>query len=142
MSKKTIKIKSHSHCAIYADYKTPWEDVWLELKVRRKKIYLAPCILSLSSLKSDIEIEKEISQIRPYSKDLKRLLHILNELSSGCKYYIEDFEDTTPNIYVGKEAIDRKAIEYALDFYLRQLGHLKSEPRFEWVKPRLCTISM
>ncbi len=57
---KSIRVISMSYCAIDAQHTTPWEDIWLIFKDRRKTRRYGPCIISYTHLENDLAHNKEM----------------------------------------------------------------------------------
>jgi len=151
MAKKTIKMICFGPIAVGPQYQSPWEDVWIECCLgKRKRLKEGPCIVGTYALQSDINIQKKI--IEDYPPDwrdgnLNNLLRIKSEFSKGVRFALLDLEmkTGTPDIFVNQELIDRKAAEGAVAWYLEKKGVLKSEPRFSWRNPHgsiACPVSL
>lgn len=149
MNKKTIRMFCHGPAALGPEYRSPWEDVWLQYKVRRRVVKEGPCFMGLAALYSDIWIEREMLKKtgemskrkgcadwqEHHEKRLNEYLEIKRHLETE-PFYCDNWERSVNNIYIaGKSEIGRRDIEEATAWYLRKKGVLKSEPRFRWNKP-------
>lgn len=137
MSKKTIRMICFGPVAVDPRNGSPWEDVWLRYKVRRKLVREGPCFVSRTALESDIWIEEEMLKdgFKREELQLDELVNIKNNFDAGLDYFCDDWNNGIPNIYINKETICRKDIEDATAWYLREKGVLKSGVRFNWNKP-------
>lgn len=149
LNKKTVTCISVSPGAVYREYKTLWDDVWLRLWNRRRRVYLGPCVMSLEYARQEIKIAKSVEKMGVehgcaddpcemwgsiwWSGIVARLESGREEIIIFNSVGIDDY----PNIVVAKDLLTRKDIEEALRFYLRQIGCLKGAVRFRWKKPRL-----
>jgi hypothetical protein len=124
-----------------SQYQSPWEDVWIECSLGKRKILKeGPCIVGAYDLESEIRMQRELDEKHPseWRDDyLENLLRIKSEFSQGNRFALLDssMKTGTPDIFVNQKWIDRRAAEEAIEWYLRKKGILKSEPRFRWKKP-------
>lgn len=150
MNKKTIRMFCFGPVAADPKADSPWEDVWLQYVMRRRIVKEGPCFVGMAGLDSDIWIEeraiadsekmsrrKGCADWREHHEErLNELLDIRRHLESN-RFHCDNWESGLPNIYVaGKKYLNRKDIEMATAWYLREKGVLKSEARFRWNKPR------
>ena len=150
MTKKTIRMFCFGPVGLDAKCESPWEDVWLQYNIRRRIVKEGPCFMGVAALDSDIwSAERMIAESEKMSKRkgcanwrehqeerLDELLSIKRHLESN-RFYCDNWESGLPNIYVaGRKYLNRKDVESATAWYLREKGVLKSEARFRWNKPR------
>lgn len=60
----------------------------------------------------------------------------MERLNKGELFVVknDNFSNRFPDIYINTESINRKWAERAVEWYLREKGILKSQPRFSWNK--------
>jgi len=137
--KKTIRVSCYGPIALYPEYMSPWEDIWITYKVRRKKVHKGPCFIA----GVDDEIEKEnffIEKLGHTDREiLDDLLAIKKRFDAGEKYVIQN-DDDMPNIYINCDGLTKKEVEKAIEWYLRKKDVLESIPRFRWNKPKFIAI--
>lgn len=139
MSKKTIKMVCYGPIAFNSKYNSPWEDVWINYKIKRKVIQEGPCFIC----GVDSEIEREEWMIEKYPEHaeyrgsrLKELYKIKERFLAGEEFVIlEPVRKGMPNIYINRDKMFRKDVEDATEWHLKRTGALKSKPRFKWFKP-------
>jgi len=137
-NKKTIRCFCYGPITLHPKNESPWEDVWIQYKVRRKTVKEGPCFLSREALKGDIRFEKMLVEKHPNLAkhyNVNELILIDSLFDTGIEYFVDDSADGIPNIYINKPSITKDIVEEALTWYLRQKGVLKSVPRFQWKKP-------
>lgn len=142
MSKKTITLICHGPVGLDPRNSSSWEDVWIQYEVGRKKISEGPEMVC--GVEGEIEDAKwRIDYCnRKYKKadkwnveQLALLLEIRKRFEEGEKFAIGGCpEKGLPVIYINCAEMRQKEIEKGIEFYLRQKGVLKSEPRFVWKK--------
>jgi len=135
---KKIIVESSSYLAIYKDYKTPWEDVWLTTTVKpgRKKLKLAPCLIGRKSLEDDLLWEKKFKN---EDNDLfsqeeydhcKNVLKIINKE----EYFYHYFNDKNIlDIYSPKDYIDREEAEKMIGELMKK--YLVDSVKCKWKRP-------
>ena len=147
--KKTITCISYDPVARYPRYATPWDDVWVHLWIRRRRVCLGPCVMGLAHARQRLEIALEVeaagaredvepgSPYAPWGSAWWK--SAISRLESGHERVIvfkPEGIDDCPNVIMAKDYLTRPDIEEALRFYL--LSYLKGgEARFRWKKPRL-----
>lgn len=142
MAKKTIKMICFGPIAVGPQYESPWEDVWIEYHLGKKKVVKeGPCIIGTYDLQSEINIQNKLSDSLPSEwrdKHIDDLLRIKSEFSRGNKFALQDLEmkSDVPNIYVNTEWVTQKTAEEAIEWYLKKKGVLKGKARFNWRKPK------
>ena len=132
MSKKTIRMICFGSIAFDPKSESPWEDVWLRYKVKRKLVCEGPCFVSRQALDGDIwRAERYVAQ----TKELAFLIGVRDLFDSGGEFAADNWTSGLPNIYVNYKHLCRRDIEAATEWYLREKGVLKSDARFRWNKP-------
>ena len=149
MAKKKVLIRSLSPHAIYPDYLSPWEDVLVQICMKRKKVVFSPCICSLTELDNHINLCEEIIEIDPfnwrYEKELRRLKMIKESfnINHGIKVWYDDkdtCENEYPIVYVPEEMLDKPIIEKAIEAFLASKG-FKRNFRLSWKRPKTFVLS-
>lgn len=129
----------HSPIALYSEYKTPWADVWIKLKLRpNKRIYFAPCIASLTNLESEIDFKRELIDKFPkhkevYTKDLNKLLEIKEKLNYEYFVYVP-LSGGCCDLYVAEPCITKSIAEKVMQKYLANEGY--HVINFKWQRPK------
>ena len=139
---KKIIVESSSYLAIYKDYKTPWEDVWLitTIKPGRKKLKLGPCLIGRKSLEGDLLWEEKFKNEDKdlfYQEEYDLLKNALEAIDKG-EYFYHYFkgEDglNIPDIYSPKDYIDREEAEKMIgDLMMKKYGF--NEIKCKWKRP-------
>jgi len=147
--KKTIRIRTLSPHAVYRDYRSPWDDVWIDFKMRRRRVHFGPCIESSGNLmvaidcaERSLEVMRELdhraSSIAEQEEYVDELRAIARHFADGGEFFVHDVhEPGCPDIYVRGEYLTRERIERALELFLRERGYLKGTVRFNWVRPSI-----
>lgn len=144
MNKKTIMLICYGPVGLDPRNSSPWEDVWIEYEVNRKKISEGPEMIcgvddEIKTMKRKIDYNiKKYGEADDWGlKELNLLLDVKKRFDAGDKYFIcGNIEKRLPTIYINCAEMRQKEVEEAIEFYLRQKGVLKSEPRFIWKKNR------
>ncbi len=151
--KKTVRIKGMTPHAVYRDYRSPWDDVWIDFKNRRRKVHFGPCIESSGNLRFAIESAERIldyliredcsiESVTEQCEYLAELEAIAQHFASGGEIFVHDVhEPGCPDIYIRGEYLTRGRIERALELFLRRRGYLKGAVRFSWVRPSISACS-
>ena len=141
MQKKTIRVSSGMPMYIKGCV-VPWDDISFRFNIgRKKKISWYPCIIGLTSLRSDIRISKSLLSKDKigdqWRKDIEEELTLYNTiLNSGRPYWMKgNREDGAwDNIYYPSEYLDKIDIERAFAFGLEQRYGITTPLRFRWDK--------
>lgn len=130
--KKTIRVS----CYGVVNMDSPWEDVWISFKKKRKKVYYAPTIIGRNDLEFCLKFEKELLSENPIfeKSTLNEYEGILSEFEKGVRFSATKIDTPFPDIYINKDMINKEYIEKAISWFLIKTGELKSEPRFRWNK--------
>lgn len=124
MPKKTLSLRSHHGHQYDPRYRTGWTDVWVRFHVRRRPIELGPCIISRK------DIEGEIACGLTAAEDV--------QLPDGgwtfCLPYVDQdgLSAPWPNICVNQDWVDKRSIEAAIGWYLRERYGFTSAFRIRW----------
>lgn len=139
-NKKRVICSGHGPIFCGKQYKSPWEDVWIRWKERRKTKYHAPVLISLPLARFDLSVAEELVKKYPEEKefrdDLVSLQGIISTLEAGA-YYIKDF-DKFPTLYTPKDYIDQAEAEKLLSMLLIEHKNLK----FDWRRPKIVVTPM
>ena len=131
-SKKKIRCTCYGPIACGKEYVSPWEDVWISWKERRKTKRAALTVIGTEHTKSEYEMAQEHYEetgeawwIDEASKNWP--------FPRGIEYFI--FEGN--NIYCNKQYINRNTTEEMIAAFLgMKIEHLK----FEWKRPKFIII--
>lgn len=143
--KKTIRLFCYGPIAASPKAEVGWEDVWITYEVKRKIKKEGPTLLTYPDIIFDIKMNKELydeNKEEDYASDfldeLNDLTDAKNKLDNGDQFtVIRNICDGKgmPLIVTKREWINKRHAEEMIEWYLRQMGILKSEPRFKWNKP-------
>jgi hypothetical protein len=147
---KKVYIRSHGPLW-WPDQKVGWEDVWLRFHVRRRTVYMAPCLVSREHLKSDIAIYTSIANdpkapTRLFHREaVKELEALLRQLDDQPVVVLQHQPGTKPRpdrdgyglaeVYTRQPWIDKAEAQRMLDVYLGAMGI--RDCHYKWKRPAL-----
>tara|TARA_Y100000310_G_scaffold279517_1_gene298676 strand:- start:9794 stop:10213 length:420 start_codon:yes stop_codon:yes gene_type:complete len=127
MSKKTLLLSNMEGHQYYPEHRTGWSDTWVEFHLRRKKIHLGPCLLSVA----DLDREREM-----FGDDPEKYGYEEPVFPDGdwefCLPYPDEDDRGTPNIAVNSPFVNKDLIERAIGWYVRRTYGLTAEFRYRW----------
>ena len=145
--KKRILAITHSPIAVHPRYETTWADIWIRLWMRNKRVYLGPTLCGLLDLEGKIEIAAKMLDEygEKHAASLRGLREMHAALVAGAPALVDpaDRDSGMPTVYVAEPRFNRKQAATALEFLLRDLGHVAAGApiRFSWKKPELFVLS-
>lgn len=128
-SKKSILLSNHEGLQYDPSYGVIWSDTWVKFKLRRKTIYLAPTLESMTSIDRDREMFGSDPEFYSYEEP---------KLPQGCNwdycmpYPADDDDPNIPTIVINQPWVTKSGTEGAIGWYIRQRFGVTTGLRFRW----------
>ena len=139
---KQIKVRCYGPITVDPDYPSLWEDVYLSWtqKPGRKRMEIAPCLVSKTDLISDLLTHKNMQEdgAADFSEDIERLEKALSTIENG-HYYIYDKDNPLTDMCTPKEYIDKKEAEKMIRLIMIEYGY--DNVKLKWERPKMVIIS-
>lgn len=144
-SRKRIRLACHGVLSAGPQYKTPWEDIWMQWKGKpgRRTYYAAPMLGCAAELRGDIEISMEAAIRHPdlkanFEQDIAVDMALLKDLETqeftdDSRFYPGHDRPALANVYVEADGIDRALATRMLEFYLAKYYQVRN-PKLKWPK--------
>jgi hypothetical protein len=118
--KKTITLTNYEGHQHDPNHGTPWSDTWVTFHVRRRRVTIGPCILTVANAEGEYD-----------------LFGMKAEFPDGDWVYCLPYGDAIdgmPDIAVNAPLITKGHIEGAVCWYLRELLGVTAELKIRWSK--------
>jgi len=126
MPKKTILLSNNEGHQYDPEYGTTWSDTWAEFHLRRKKVNIGPCLVSMT----DLDREREL-----FGGDPKKYGYEEPDLPEGGWDFClpeGDSDEGIPTIAINGPWVTKYLIEKAIGWYIRRRYGVTAELRFRW----------
>jgi hypothetical protein len=139
---KLIHVSCWGPIAFSNKYKSPWEDVWISWtgKPGRTKYRLAPCLISLTDLKDNIELTQTLQKENPdidWSDEIEELTNAFENTFLG-NIFVANPKDKLTNIYTPMEFITREEANNMIRELMKFYNFDKI--RIKWSRPKMLVI--
>ncbi len=126
--KKTVTLMNREGHQFYPEYGTGWSDTWVEFHKGRRKIYIGPCLHSLTSIENERKLYSGDPDLYGWTEP------ILPE--GNWDFCLPDKEHNReiPDILINSEWVTKAGIEGAVKWYLREYHGVTAEIRWRWKK--------
>jgi len=121
-----------------ARYQSPWEDVWIRWREKRKRKYAGTTLMGMKSLEFDLRCYTETeTEYEGKDDDAKETQKLIERVKWHRIWHDVDGPTDVPDIYTSDDYITRAIAERMIAFYLGEdHGHLK----FRWKRPAIMVV--